>query len=290
MDNAKEHIKQEGFAILCEGQMDVIKAWQSSLKNVVCTSGTNITQEQVKLLARFTGRVYLAMDNDSAGKGSLHRFFSLVKKMEIDCYVLQFDRGVKDLDEFFDNSGDIDELLRCAVPLYEFLIKEIYSSYSNEFDQDAALRKLLNELKDANDYIKRQVELNYPTITGRIGLDKSMGSFKNQSVSDNLSLRVMGIISILKERKISRRLLDRLDELSEALVDQVKLDEVTVEASELELLIEQADTTAELIRKLNLEHNLRRLKIALLKEERVESQVRIINEILKIIGEVVSKR
>lgn len=59
-------IKKKG-AILTEGPVDIISAWQAGIRNVVAPSGTAFTEEQGRLLARYTSDVTLALDGDTAG-------------------------------------------------------------------------------------------------------------------------------------------------------------------------------------------------------------------------------
>lgn len=73
LDRAKQAIKQDGLAVLVEGQMDVITAHQHGYKNVVASSGTALTESQVVLLKRFTDNFALAFDSDQAGQLAIER-------------------------------------------------------------------------------------------------------------------------------------------------------------------------------------------------------------------------
>jgi len=64
---AKQEIIRTGTAYFVEGQFDVIAFAQYGLKNTVCGSGTALTDDQVKLLQRFTDSVVLVYDKDNAG-------------------------------------------------------------------------------------------------------------------------------------------------------------------------------------------------------------------------------
>ncbi len=67
LDKAKAAIRELGFALLVEGQMDCISVYASGIHNVIATSGTAFTESQVRLLARFTKRAILNFDPDGAG-------------------------------------------------------------------------------------------------------------------------------------------------------------------------------------------------------------------------------
>lgn len=67
LSHAKQAIKEAGEVILVEGYFDVVMPYQAGIKNVVATSGTALTSEQVRMLKRITKRVVTCFDMDSAG-------------------------------------------------------------------------------------------------------------------------------------------------------------------------------------------------------------------------------
>jgi DNA primase len=74
---AKAAIKELGYAVLVEGQMDVIACHQAGFKNVVACSGTALTVEQLRLLKRYTDELRMAFDADAAGQHAAERSISL---------------------------------------------------------------------------------------------------------------------------------------------------------------------------------------------------------------------
>lgn len=64
---AKKAIQQQDFAIMVEGYTDVISMHQAGVENVVASSGTSLTTEQIRLLNRFTKNITVIYDGDSAG-------------------------------------------------------------------------------------------------------------------------------------------------------------------------------------------------------------------------------
>ncbi len=67
LDKAKQTIRKKNLIVMVEGQMDVIACHQAEMTNVVATSGTALTKEQVALLKRYSLNMAVAFDNDSAG-------------------------------------------------------------------------------------------------------------------------------------------------------------------------------------------------------------------------------
>ncbi len=64
---AKKAIQQQEYAIMVEGYTDVISMHQAGVENVVSSSGTSLTQDQIRLLSRFTRNITIIYDGDSAG-------------------------------------------------------------------------------------------------------------------------------------------------------------------------------------------------------------------------------
>jgi DNA primase len=123
LDLAKEAIGTKGYAVLVEGQFDVIVAHQFGVTNAIATSGTALTEEQVKLLKRFTAEVVLAFDGDSAGKQAAFRAIEQHAAAGIHTRVLSLG-AAKDPDEFLRGGGDWEKAVREAPPEWEFWIRD----------------------------------------------------------------------------------------------------------------------------------------------------------------------
>ena len=77
---AKKAIQQQDFAIMVEGYTDVISMHQSGVENVVASSGTSLTTEQIQLLHRFTRNITVIYDGDSAGINASLRGIDMILK------------------------------------------------------------------------------------------------------------------------------------------------------------------------------------------------------------------
>lgn len=97
---AKNAIKEKGFAVLVEGQMDVIACHQALMKNVVACSGTALTVEQLRLLKRYTDELRMAFDADAAGQHAAERSISLALAEGFTVKIISIPAGAgKDADE-----------------------------------------------------------------------------------------------------------------------------------------------------------------------------------------------
>lgn len=100
---AKDAFREQAQAVIVEGQMDVISAHQSGFKNTVATSGTALTEDQLKTLKRYVKTIVFAFDNDEAGKKALWRGAQMALDLGFEVRVVDL-RIAKDPDEIIRKS------------------------------------------------------------------------------------------------------------------------------------------------------------------------------------------
>jgi len=88
LDRAKDALRRLDFAILVEGYMDAIAVARAGISNVVASCGTALAEPQIKLLARFTKRVIVNYDPDSAGQTATERSIALLLEQDFEVKVL----------------------------------------------------------------------------------------------------------------------------------------------------------------------------------------------------------
>ena len=104
LDLAKDEIARRGHAVLMEGQFDVITAHQFGVSNAVASSGTALTDDQVRLLKRFTDELLLVFDADRAGQGAMRKAAVLAATHGMRTRAATLPDGM-DPDEFLRSSG-----------------------------------------------------------------------------------------------------------------------------------------------------------------------------------------
>lgn len=124
LDVAREGIRAKGHAVLMEGQFDVIVAHRFGITNAVAASGTALTEEQVKLLKRFTEEVVLVFDNDRAGRSATFAAIERAAAGGLRTRAGLVTGDAKDPDEFLRGGGDWEAVLRAAQPGWEFWIRD----------------------------------------------------------------------------------------------------------------------------------------------------------------------
>jgi DNA primase len=123
LDRAKEALRQSDFGVLVEGYMDAIAVARAGMANVVASCGTSLAEPQIKLLGRFTRRVIVNYDPDTAGQVATERSIALLLESEFDVRVLTLP-GKADPDKFLKDQG-VDayrNLLAQSPPYLDYLI------------------------------------------------------------------------------------------------------------------------------------------------------------------------
>jgi len=95
---ARRVIVEKDAVIVVEGNMDVVTAHQAGFKNTVATTGTAFTSDQLNLVKRFTSNLYLAFDNDEAGKTATRRVVEMALPLGLNIKIISLGK-YKDPDE-----------------------------------------------------------------------------------------------------------------------------------------------------------------------------------------------
>jgi DNA primase len=95
---AKEAIRKSSYAVVTEGNLDVITSHQAGIRQVVATAGTALTEHHLKTLGRFTEDIRLSFDADKAGLAATERAIPIASKTGVSLSIVSLP-GAKDPDE-----------------------------------------------------------------------------------------------------------------------------------------------------------------------------------------------
>jgi len=146
LDKAKQAIRREGVAVVVEGNMDVIASHQAGVKNVVASSGTAFTAEQLAALKRLTDRLVLSFDMDAAGELAARRSIdaAVAAGFEVRLLRLPPDAG-KDPDDCIRKDPEIwKAAIAKSVPFMEWYID--LARQRTDFADSYAKRRASEEL------------------------------------------------------------------------------------------------------------------------------------------------
>src|SRR3974390_1004990 len=124
LDKARAAIRQLDYAILVEGQMDCIALYSAGLRNVIASSGTVFTDAQARLLSRFSKKIVVNFDPDTAGAAAAERSLALLVSEDFEIKVLTLEAGF-DPDLYIHKKGTsaYTEALAQSQKYFDYLIE-----------------------------------------------------------------------------------------------------------------------------------------------------------------------
>ena len=174
---AKQAIRHEDTCYLVEGYTDVISLYQTGIKNVVASSGTSLTHEQIRLISRYTKNVTVLFDGDAAGLKASFRGIDMLLEGGLNVKAVVLPEG-----------EDPDSLARSmrAAELREYLVEHqedfiafktaIFQRDSGSNDdpvqQAELIREVIGSIAKVPDPIQRQVYIK--TSSQRLAMDESI--------------------------------------------------------------------------------------------------------------------
>jgi DNA primase len=161
---SKESIRENDFAILVEGYADLISVFQAGVKNIVASSGTALTEEQIRLIGRYTKNITIVYDADSAGSKAALRGVDLILQQGMDVRVAELPQG-DDPDSFVRKNGGeaFRKLTAGAVSFIDFLALtfEHEGKLSTPEGQTETVRAIVQTIAKVGDELKRNFYIRH---------------------------------------------------------------------------------------------------------------------------------
>ncbi len=166
---AKDAIIEKDSAILVEGYADLIALHQSGIRNVVASSGTALTIEQIQHISRYTQNVYLVYDADTAGQDASMRGSDLLLEQGLNVYIVELPAG-EDPDTYVlaRGSEEFMALIGNASNIVEFKATLLARRAGSSSNTGAIIQSIVESLARINDAIK--VNLYVKDLSGKFGL------------------------------------------------------------------------------------------------------------------------
>lgn len=157
---AKQHIAKESNCYLVEGYTDVIQMHQAGIQNVVSSSGTALTSDQVRLVRRLTNTITLLFDGDAAGLRAAMRGVDIILEAGMQVSICTFPEG-EDPDSFVRNHQltEVKQFLENnTVDFIQFKAKLLAEEGKNEPIRKAeTIREIVQSISIIPDAIRREV-------------------------------------------------------------------------------------------------------------------------------------
>lgn len=138
LSQAKQAIREHDYAVIVEGNLDVVSSHQAGVHQVVATAGTAMTEHHLRALRRFTGNVRLAFDGDKAGLAATERAIPIASSVGVDLTIISLPDGFKDPDELIQKDAALwQKAIDAAAPAVEWVLGQ----YSQREDITSATGK-----------------------------------------------------------------------------------------------------------------------------------------------------
>lgn len=138
LSQAKEAIRKSDYAVIVEGNLDVVSSHQAGITQVVATAGTALTEAHLKALVRLTPNVRLAFDADAAGLAATERAIPIAQSVGVDLTIISLPEEVKDPDELIQKDPT---LWQKAINDAEGVVDWLLTQYTKREDMSAPIGK-----------------------------------------------------------------------------------------------------------------------------------------------------
>ena len=215
---AKQHIAKESNCYLVEGYTDVIQMHQAGIQNVVSSSGTALTPDQVRLIRRLTNTITLLFDGDAAGLRAAMRGVDIILEAGMQVSICTFPDG-EDPDSFVKNNQltEVKQFLENnTVDFIQFKAKLLVEEGKNEPIRKAeTIREIVQSISIIPDAIRREIYIQSCASLMNISEDVLFSTLaqllqkKNQQVPQARKSKEMQVVNVPKQKVDPRFELER---------------------------------------------------------------------------------
>lgn len=185
---SKQFIVKNDVCFLVEGYMDVVQLHEHGIKNVLATSGTSLTKDQIILIKRLTSNIIILFDGDQAGLSASMRSIDMILEEGLNVKICQFPDG-EDPDSFvkkYKHDKMIEYIDQESKDLIDFII-----SVNNEFEKDEdkkvdLIKSILKSISLIPDLLKQEVYIKKLSSVLSIEESSLFRSFSNIKVGKKL--------------------------------------------------------------------------------------------------------
>jgi len=222
---AKESIRKLKYAVIAEGNLDVIASHQAGVHQVVATAGTALTDQHLKALSRFTGDIRLSFDADKAGINATERAIPIASKVGVSLSIITIPSG-----------KDPDELIKQDVAKWQEIVEKpqyaldwLIERYAGLLDITSAQGKrqfsdvVMAVVRDLQDPVEQEHYVG--AVAERIGVSREalLGKLHNSSADAPKQKVKKAIVPSLPTDKATQDLIRTENHLLALVLIQPKL-------------------------------------------------------------------
>jgi DNA primase len=175
LNQSRDAIRRRDFAILVEGYLDFLIPFQAGVKNLVATLGTALTENQARLLGRYSRRIIVNFDPDSAGQAATKRSLELLLAEAFKVNVLTLPDNL-DPDEYIRAHGSEGylRLLKGSQPFLDYIVEQSINAHdqTRPTGKVETINAILPYLRLVKDRIERAEQ--FERIADRLKIDSRL--------------------------------------------------------------------------------------------------------------------
>ena len=156
---ARQAIKQEGYTVLVEGNMDVIACHQAGIENAVAASGTALGEEQLALLRRYGKEIRFFFDMDEAGQKAARRSTELALGQDIEALIISIPEGKDAADLAREHPDALREAIAHPEPALQYFLAQLVSRH--DIETPAGKKEVLAQFVPFIGAAKNEIDRSY---------------------------------------------------------------------------------------------------------------------------------
>lgn len=197
--------------VIVEGYMDAISLYQRGITNVVASLGTALTENQGRLLKKYSKEIIISYDSDGAGQAATLRGLDILSSLGANVRVLQME-DAKDPDEYIIKFGSarFQKLIDNAISLVEFKIRALKKQYNlnNDSEKIEFLTKMAQIISKVENTIEQEVYIENISNEYNISKEAIYGQINKNKYKPLVNRKILERPKVVAARKEE----DNLDE------------------------------------------------------------------------------
>ncbi|TET16652.1 MAG: DNA primase [Candidatus Cloacimonadota bacterium] len=198
---AKETIRNLDRCLVVEGYTDLLSLFQEGFTNSVAISGTSLTDEQTRILRRYTRNIYISFDADKPGKDATLRSISIFIKNGLVPYIITLPKG-RDPDDIVKKEGkeEFQKYVDHALHFIDFKMNYMLSRYDtdNPVEKTEIIREMSKTIAQVEDITERQEWLS--KIGKKLSVDETIFlGVKKKLTRDQFEPSVLSVMEMCND-------------------------------------------------------------------------------------------
>lgn len=205
----KQFIREKQTAIVVEGELDLISSFQVGVKNIVAIKGSALTEDQLRLIARFCQKIILCLDSDFAGDEAAKRGAILAVNMGFEVKVCELINYKDPDDAARGNPEEYKKSINNSIGIWDFLINQVFNKHDQSTGNGKALisKEIKPLLAQINDKIVQAFyiemvarKLSVPVEVVAAEVSKENNNTVNSAVVNNTTKLTKNRRQLLEEK------------------------------------------------------------------------------------------